>query len=144
MSDAEDDIAFYNRTLIDLSARAGDLRTLAHATHHGRASSPICGSVVTVDMRVDAQGRVTGLGYTLDACALTRAVVAVMQDAVIGADLSEIKTAHQALAAMLAGDTPLWPNAKWHEMNVLAPLRDHRVRHNAMQLPFEAVEKALG
>lgn len=142
-ADGDDAIAFYNRQLIDLSARAGDVREIAAASHRARASSPICGSVVTVDLAVDDGGRVGAFGYTIEACALTRAVVAVMQDAIIGADAAEIDAAHQALAAMLEGDLPVWPNKKWEEMNVLAPLRDHRVRHNAMQLPFEAAAKAL-
>jgi NifU-like protein involved in Fe-S cluster formation len=143
MSPADDDIAFYNRALVDLSARAGDVKTIDSPTHAARASSPICGSVVTVALAVGADGRVGAFGYELEACALTRAVVAVMQAAVIGADLEEIRAAHAALAAMLEGGAASWPNKKWEEMNVLAPLRDHRVRHNAMQLPFEAAEKAL-
>lgn len=141
---SEDDIAFYNRALIDLSARADDARVIAGvATHHAKAVSPICGSEVEINLRVDAQGRIEAIGYKLAACALTKSVVAVFQDAAIGADIAEIRAAHGALAQLLAGETPLWPNAKWAELQILAPLKDHRPRHNAMQLPFEAAEKAL-
>ncbi len=145
MSLADDaDIAFYNRALIDLSARAGDARAIEGAiTHTAKAVSPICGSEIEIDLRLDAQGRIAAIGYRLSACALTKSVVAVFQDAAIGADVAEIKAAHGALAQLLAGQTPIWPNAKWAELQILAPLKDHSPRHNAMQLPFEAVEKAL-
>lgn len=147
--DPDDDTAvgFYNRALLDLSARAGDSRDLAGATHHATAHSPICGSTVAVRLTLDDHGGIAGFGYDLQACALTKSVVAVMQDAVIGAGLSDIRAAHQALQALLDGDAAkaekLLPDDRWRELLVLAPLKDHRVRHNAMQLPFEAVEKAL-
>ena len=145
MSSADDtDIAFYNRALIDLSARAGEVRAIEGAvTHNAKVVSPICGSEFEIDMRVDEGGRIVALGYRLAACALTKSVVAVFQDAAISADIVEIRAAHQALAQLLAGETPDWPNAKWAELQILAPLKDHRPRHNAMQLPFEAAEKAL-
>lgn len=143
--DDGDSVGFYNRALIDLSARAGDARPLDGATHQARAHSPICGSTVEVFLTQD-NGRITGFGYRLEACALTKSVVAVMQDAIVGADLAEVQAAHKGLQFLLAGDAAAARAhlpVKWQEMLVLAPLKDHRVRHNAMQLPFEAVEKAL-
>lgn len=140
-------VGFYNRALLDLSARAGDARVLAGATHRARARSPICGSTVAVALTLDGDGRIAGFGYELEACALTKSVVAVMQDAIAGAAIADIRAAHAALQALLEGDVQkaesLLPDDRWRELLVLAPLKDHRVRHNAMQLPFEAVEKAL-
>lgn len=150
MSSADDNadiVTFYNRDLIDLAAQAGDVQPLDGASHRAMARSPICGSVVDVAMTVDDQGRVTAFGYTLEACALTKSVVAVMKTAIIGATRSDIAQAHAALSALLAGDgeaaRALWPNERWAQMMILAPLKDHAVRHNAMQLPFEAAEKAF-
>lgn len=143
--DDGESVGFYNRALIDLSARAGDARALDGATRSARAHSPICGSTVEVFLTEEG-GRITGFGYALEACALTKSVVAVMQDAILGADFAEVEAAHRGLQQLLAGDADAARAtlpAKWHEMLVLAPLKDHRVRHNAMQLPFEAVEKAL-
>lgn len=150
MSSADDNadiVTFYNRDLIDLAAQAGDVQPLDGATHRAMARSPICGSVIDVAMTVDDQGRVSAFGYTLQSCALTKSVVAVMKAAIIGATRSEIAQAHAALGALLAGDSEaaraLWPNERWAQMMILAPLKDHAVRHNAMQLPFEAAEKAF-
>lgn len=150
MSPADTDsdiVAFYNRDLIDLAAQAGDEVALDGATHRGMARSPICGSVVDVALTLDTQNRVTAFGYKLEACALTKSVVAVMKRAIVGATRSEIGQAHTALGLLLEGDaegaSALWPNERWAQMMILAPLKDHQVRHNAMQLPFEAAEKAF-
>ncbi len=147
-ADATDDtVAFYNRTLIDLAAQAGDEHSLPAATHRATARSPICGSVVDVFLTLDETARVAGFGYRLEACALTKSVVAVMKTAIIGATRADIAQAHAALGLLLEGDgegaSALWPDERWAGMMILAPLKDHRVRHNAMQLPFEAAEKAF-
>lgn len=143
----DDTVAFYNRTLLDLAAQSGDEQPLSDATHRATARSPICGSVVDVAIELDETNRVTGFGYRLEACALTKSVVAVMKTAIIGASREDIKQAHTALGLLLEGDgagaAALWPDARWAQMMILAPLKDHRVRHNAMQLPFEAAEKAF-
>lgn len=147
-------LGFYNRALIDLAAQVGDARPLPGADHpsfavrRASASSPICGSRVDVALTVDEKGAVTGFGYAVEACALTKAVIAVMQDAVIGAAREEISAAHAALSLLLAGGDTMaveraLPGPGWAKLMVLAPLKDYPVRHNAMQLPFEAVEKAL-
>ena len=109
MSDGNDTpdttIGFYNRALIDLAARAGDGHSINHATHRATARSPICGSVVDVALVIDANGRVVDFGYDLQACALTKSVVAVMRRAIIGADRAQIAAAHAALQQLLAGAT---------------------------------------
>lgn len=147
MDTDNDSVAFYNRDLIDLAAQVGDERQLADATHHATARSPICGSVVDVKLALDDAGRVVRFGYKLEACALTKSVVAVMTNAIIGATRADIVQAHAALVLLLQGDAQaakaLWPNEKWAQMMILRALKDHPVRHNAMQLPFAAAEKAF-
>ena len=149
MSSADDTAptAFYNRDLIDLAAQAGDACDLRDATHRASARSPICGSLVDVALTLDDRGRITGFGYRLEACALTKSVVAVMKDAMIGASRDDIVAAHDALVHVLAGDgaaaMALWPGDAWQRMMILAPLKDYPVRHTAMQLPLVAAEKAF-
>lgn len=146
-ADQPDGIAFYNRTLIDLAGEAGDDYALDAVTHRATARSPICGSVVDVALTLDGFDRVSGFGYHLQACALTKSVVAVMKRAIIGATRDDIRQAQRALAAMLDGDEEtaraLWPNDGWAQMMVLAALKDYPVRHNAVQLPLVAAEKAF-
>lgn len=142
-NDGDDGIfAVYNAQLAELSGRAAVDRPLEEYDARAHVVSPICGSEVTVQIRRDAQGRVTDFGYEVEACALTRAVVGVMQEAIKGKSREEIARAGAELEALLEG-RPVVPSGDWADLLVLAPLKDYRARHNAMLLPFEAVDKAF-
>lgn len=133
--------SFYNDALIALSSRTAEPRRLSAPDVSAHAVSPICGSEIDVDLALE-DGRVRAFGFAVEACALTRAVVAVMQDAIIGKTRDEIAAAGRELSAMLEG-LPAEPSGDWQRLGILAPVRDYKARHNAILLPFEAVEKAF-
>lgn len=136
--------AIYNRRLLDLAAGAETPLRLENADASARVVSPICGSDVTVDLMLDADGRVTDFGFAVKACALTKSVVSVMRGAIIGKTRADIAAAGQALENMLEGKAgaDALP-ADWAALDLLAPVRDYPARHNAVLLPFEAAEKAF-
>ncbi len=140
MDDAESLISLYTEALIALSAEANKAVRLPQADVRGEAVSPICGSKVMVELTLK-DGRVTGFGYELEACALTKSVVAVMKSAIMGKTYSEIARAGEQLQAMLEGGEP--PTGDWARLEMLRPVTDYRSRHSSILLPFEAVEKAL-
>lgn len=115
---------------------------LAHPQLTARAVSPICGSDITVDLNVDADGRVTAFGFDVKACALTKSAVSVMASAIIGKTRAEIAAAGQDLENMLDGKLAQ-PQGDWAALDILAPVRDYPARHNSILLPFEAVDKAF-
>lgn len=135
-------IAVYNDTLIALAAQVANAHALQDASLRARAVSPICGSEVEVALRVSQTGVIEAFGYEVEACALTKAVVAVMKKAIIGKRREDVAQAGKALADMLAG-RPAAPAGDWAQLSVLEPVKDYKARHNAMLLPFEAVEKAF-
>jgi len=144
MADAGDDdrlIAFYNAELIALSAEAMMPKNLASPELTAKAVSPICGSEVTVELTADGE-IVTAFGYKVEACALTRSVVAVMHKAIIGKSRTEVAAAGAVLEEMLAGK-PVLPTGDWARLKILEPVKDYKARHNSILLPFEAVEKAF-
>jgi NifU-like protein involved in Fe-S cluster formation len=126
------------------------LRLAASIPHHARLTdpqgsaerrSPVCGSRVTVDVALDAGGRVVELGQEVRACALGQASAALMGEHAIGRDHAEIAAARDALAAFLAGarDDP----GGWPGLDVFAPARPHSARHASIRLAFEAVTEAV-
>ena len=144
MTDITDDdflLRVYSQELISLSEQAGTERHLVKADATARAISPICGSEVAVELALQ-DGTVTGFGYEVEACALTKSVVAIMASAILGKTQGEIAQAGKALRAMLEdGASP--PTGDWAVLKILAPVKDYKARHNAILLPFEAVEKAF-
>lgn len=133
--------AFYNQELMALSALAEMPRRLERPDAKARAFSPICGSEVEIDLQIK-DGKITGFGFEVEACALTRAVLGVMQQAIIGKTGAEVAAAGESLAQMLERGAKI-PYGDWERLKVLAPVKDYKARHNAILLPFEAVEKAF-
>lgn len=139
--DDDAELAFYNKELIALSGQAAAPHRLDRPDYAARAVSPICGSEVEIELKVD-NGKIFAVGFDVDACALTRSVVAVMKKAAIGKTREEIKQAGADLEAMLQGKNT-FPSGDWQTLKILAPVKDYTARHNAILLPFEAVEKAF-
>ena len=139
----EDDqlLAVYNRKLIALSGEASSSRHLENPDLRARAVSPVCGSEVEVELKLSGD-RISAFGYDIDACALTRAVVAVMARAIVGKTREDTARAGAVLRAMLQeGGAP--PSGDWQDLGVLVPVKDYKARHDSVLMPFEAVEKAF-
>lgn len=103
--------------------------------------SPLCGSTVTVDLKVE-DGRITDFGQDVKACALGQAAAAVTGGAAIGRTLPEIEAARDALTAMLKEGGPV-PPAPFDGFEVLEPARDYRNRHASILLSIEATAEAM-
>ena len=131
----------YTTEILRLAASIPHLGPLADAQGKAEVRSPTCGSTASVQVRIDEQGRVTGLGQQVEACAFGQASAALMGAHAIGRHSSEIEDALNDFAAWLDGsrDDP----GGWPGLNVLAPARPRRARHGAMLLPFRALLAAL-
>jgi NifU-like protein involved in Fe-S cluster formation len=132
--------ALYNRDILRLAASIPHLQRLeaAHASVEKRAA--VCGSAVTIEVRLDEAGRIAALGQEVKACALGQASAAVMGRHAIGRSARELEAARDSLASFLSGarDDP----GDWPGIEVLALARDYPARHGAILLAFEAVAEA--
>jgi NifU-like protein involved in Fe-S cluster formation len=141
MDDDDDSLMrVYNHALIELSAQAETPRHLDKPDAAARAVSPICGSEVAVELALQG-GKIVDFGYEVEACALTKSVVAIMKTAILGKTREETAKAGESLRTMLEGGAP--PSGDWAALKILAPVREYKARHNSILLPFEAVEKAF-
>jgi NifU-like protein involved in Fe-S cluster formation len=132
--------ALYNSTILRLATSIPHQQRLSEAQASAERRSPICGSRVIVDVRLDAEGRVAELGQEVRACALGQASAALMGEHAIGRSLDELDAARDALTRFLAGerDNP----GDWPGLDVFAPARPHSARHPSIRLAFEAVAEA--
>lgn len=143
MTDTDDDSLFqlYNRELMALSAQVAAPKILAHADAKATAVSMICGSEVTVEFSLKGD-TVQDFGYAVEACSLTKAVVAIVARTVPGKNRQEIAAAAAALRKMMAGTAPP-PAGDWAALKILTPVIGYKARHDTIMLPFEAIEKAF-
>jgi NifU-like protein involved in Fe-S cluster formation len=134
-------LQLYNRELIALSAQVAEPKSLKKADAKATAISLICGSEVTVELSLK-EGRVQDFGYAIEACSLTKAVVAVIARAAPGKNRQEISQAAAALREMLEKKAPP-PSGDWAALKILEPVIEYKARHETIMLPFVAVEKAF-
>lgn len=132
----------YNKRILELAADIPRLGRLPDADASATAHSKLCGSTVTVDVKVE-DGVVVDFAHDVKACALGQASSSIMARHVIGADAEELRTLRDDVRKMLkSGGTP--PTGKWADVAVLEPVRDFKARHASTLLTFEAVADAVG
>ncbi|MEL6617452.1 MAG: iron-sulfur cluster assembly scaffold protein [Pseudomonadota bacterium] len=134
-------IKLYSSRILGLAADIPHLHRLDAPDATVRKRSPLCGSAVTVDVTVE-DGRVTGFGQDVKACALGQAAAAVTGGAVIGRSLPELEAARDGLRAMLKQGGPV-PAAPFDGYEVLEPARDYKNRHASILLSIEAATEAM-
>jgi NifU-like protein involved in Fe-S cluster formation len=131
----------YNKRILDLAADIPRLGRLPDPHASATAHSKLCGSTVTVDLKV-ADGVVTDFAHDVKACALGQASSSIMARHVVGSSADELRTIREAMRRMLKenGDAPA---GKWEDLRVLEPVRDFKARHASTLLTFDAVVDAL-
>lgn len=111
------------------------------ADAHGSAEkrSPICGSRVTVDVRMGDDGRVAAAGTLVRACLLGQASSTLLARGIVGRTPEELAQARDELTAWLAGSgaVPQWPG-----LDIFTPGLKLTARHPSIRLAFEAAADA--
>lgn len=130
----------YNTQILRLAAEIPFHERLADPAASIEKRSPVCGSRVTVDVDIDAEGRVAAVGMLVRACALGQASASLLGAHVVGRSAEEIAAARDGLAAWLAGERDGPPD--WPGLEIFAPALPHRGRHAAIRLAFEAAADA--
>lgn len=139
MSDAEM-MKLYSGRILALAAGIPHMGRLPAPQGSARERSPLCGSMVTVDV-VLRGGRIAEFAQEVKACALGQAAAAVVGAALPGRNRTEVEAARDQLAAMLEGG-PV-PDAPFDGLGVLVVARDFRNRHASIQLALRAAAAAM-
>lgn len=134
-------IKLYSQRILGLAAEIPHTVRLADPDASAKKRSPLCGSTVTVDVKV-ADGKVAAFGQDVKACALGQAAASVLGAAVIGRSRAEIEATRDQLKAMLKEDGPV-PAPPFNGFEVLLPARDYKNRHASILLSLDATVAAL-
>ena len=141
MSENNDLIKLYSGQILALAADIPHSERLDAPQATVKKRSPLCGSTVTVDLRMDGE-HVSDFGQDVKACALGQAAASVVGSAVIGRNEDEIRTAQSQLKAMLKSDGPA-PDAPFEELKVLLPAKEFKNRHASIMLALDATVEAI-
>jgi NifU-like protein involved in Fe-S cluster formation len=131
----------YNKKILGLAADIPLLRRLPDADASAVAHSKLCGSKVTVDVKM-AGGVVTDFGHDVKACALGQASSSIMARHIVGSRADDLKALRETMYRMLKEEGPP-PNGRWADCEALLPVRDFKARHASTLLTFDAVVDAV-
>ncbi|MEO3387537.1 iron-sulfur cluster assembly scaffold protein [Mesorhizobium sp. CAU 1741] len=132
----------YNAKILGFAGNIGCLGRLDDADASATAHSKLCGSTVTVDIRMDGDV-VTGFAHDVKACALGQASSAIMAEHVVGATGQELREVREAMLKMLK-ENGAPPQGRFEDLKYLEPVRDYKARHASTMLTFDAVVDAIG
>jgi NifU-like protein involved in Fe-S cluster formation len=131
----------YNKRILELASDIPRLGRLPSPDASAKAHSKLCGSTVTVDLKVEGDV-VTDFAHDVKACALGQASSSIMARHVVGSTAEELRVVREAVRRMLK-ENGAPPDGKWQELGVLEPVRDYKARHASTLLTFDAVVDAL-
>ena len=131
----------YNDRILELAGNIPRLGRLEAPDASATAHSKLCGSTVTVDLKL-AGGEVADFAHDVKACALGQASSSIMASHVIGSKPDELRKLRETVRKMLKENGPP-PSGKWADIAVLEPVRDYKARHASTMLTFDAVVNAL-
>jgi len=132
----------YNEKILELAGNIPRLGRLAKPDASATAHSKLCGSTVTIDLKV-ADGKVADFAHDVKACALGQASSSIMARHVVGSDAQELRELRESVRKMLK-ENGAPPSGKWADIAVLEPVRDYKARHASTMLTFDAVVDAIG
>ena len=132
----------YTQRIIELAGNIPRLGRLPDAGASATAHSKLCGSTVTVDLKM-ADGKVVDFAHDVKACALGQASSSIMARNIIGARGDELRDVRETVRKMLKENGAPPTEGKWVDLRVLEPVRDYKARHASTMLTFDAVVEAV-
>ena len=131
----------YNRRILELAGGIPRLGRLPDPDASATAHSKLCGSTVTVDLKMEGDV-VSDFSHDVKACALGQASSSIMARHVIGSKADELRDLRETVRRMLK-ENGAPPEGKWADIAVLEPVRNYKARHASTLLTFDAVVAAL-
>ncbi len=131
----------YNARILEFAGNIPRIGRLDDPDASARAHSKLCGSTVTVDLKMK-DGKVSDFAHDVRACALGQASSSIMARNIIGSTPEELRDLRRTMWSMLKEGGPP-PAGRWEDLKFLEPVRDYKARHASTMLTFDAVVDAL-
>ena len=135
-----DDI--YNAKILGFAGNIARIGRLDHPDASATAHSKLCGSTVTVDLKMEGD-TVADFAHDVKACALGQASSSIMARHVVGASAEELRRLREDVRKMLKENGSPPADGRWADIAVLEPVRDYKARHASTLLTFDAVVAAV-
>ncbi|TWT01629.1 iron-sulfur cluster assembly scaffold protein [Reyranella sp. CPCC 100927] len=130
--------ALYHDRIVALAKSRAGAGKLEAPTASARRDNPLCGDRVTIDVRLDDQGRIAEIAHQVRGCALCQASAVALTSRAQGRAKNDMTALRAEIDAVLGGTA-----GGEGDFAAFAPVRPYRSRHDCVILPFEALKDAL-
>lgn len=131
----------YNAKILGFAGNIERLGRLAAPDASATAHSKLCGSTVTIDLKMNGD-IVTDFAHEVKACALGQASSSIMARNVVGSSSQELRAVRETMQKMLK-ENGAAPEGRFADLRYLEPVRDYKARHASTMLTFDAVVDAI-
>ena len=127
----------YTKRVIELASFTPFSERLQNPSITLTKRTPVCGSSITVDMRV-SDGKISNFGQKVNACALGQASATIVTQNIIGKTDTEMRTLHNTVKKMLTSEGPI-PSMPFQDFEALTPARAYKNRHASILLILDTI-----
>ena len=110
-------------------------------THHAEGRNPLCGDEVSLDLVVDANGRISDIGFQGRGCAVSKASSSLMTSAIKGKTVAEAQELFEEFHQLLTGHEA--SAERLGKLVAFGPLAVYPMRVKCATLPWHALKSAL-
>lgn len=131
----------YNKDILRLAVSIPHEQRLVDADGSAECRSKSCGSRVAADVMISIDGQISDLGIEVNACALGQASASILAREAVGKTKEQIEQVRAQLGLFLSGESQ--NIGAWDKMDLLEPVSEHKGRHAAVLLPYDALLAAF-
>jgi len=129
----------YQEQIVALAKAKTGAGKLTAPTKSARKDNPLCGDRVTIEVKLDGQGKIAEIAHQVRGCLLCQASAAALASVAVGRDAKGIAQVRHDAERAIGREA----GAAGQPFAAFAPVAAHKSRHECVLLPFEAIEEAL-
>ncbi len=131
----------YHQAILATAAEATGRGTIDEADARVTLDNPLCGDRVRIDVSLEGS-RVSRLAHEVRGCLLCEAAASVIGAEAPGESLEDLRQVAAKVRAQLRG-VAAPATLPWPALEMFAPVRGFKSRHDCVLLPFDALVQAL-
>jgi len=81
----------YRENILDHYQNPRNFGTLDHPDITYEDDNPLCGDVIRIDLRLDADSRISEVAFSGEGCAISQASASMLTEEILGKTLEEVK-----------------------------------------------------
>src|SRR3954449_10102594 len=130
---AMDTPTLYREVVLDHYRNPRNRGAFERCTHSADGVNPLCGDALHVELAC-ADGRIVGMRFSGEACAITTATASMLSELVVGIDANHLAALNEPFDRLLRGE--IHEARELGAMNALRDLQRYPSRRKCAELPW--------